>query len=294
MKRIAIFGNSYQSAYTDLLRRLFSGLTNEIGARLSFEQSYRSYLLGILGNDPIVCVSDVLTTSPTIEADLVLSIGGDGTFLHTANSVSPTGIPIMGINAGHLGYLSAAPLSEVDEIIDDIAAGRYIVEPRAMLNVASDSLRLPPRPYALNEVTVMRQETASMISVEARLNGECLGTYKGDGLIISTPTGSTAYNLSAGGPILAPDVANWIITPVAPHSLTMRPLVVSADTRIDLTVTSRSTTISLSIDGRSWAISNGAQLTIDRAPHLTNVVRLRRHTFIDTLRNKLLWGAAGK
>lgn len=292
IQRIAVFGNTYQGGYAAELKNLFSGLVKTVGAKLIFDARYQSYLKSLLGPNTIVDTAD--TIGAHLEADLVLSIGGDGTFLHTANSVCPTETPIMGINAGHLGYLSAAPLVEVDKIVEDIAKGLYKVEPRAMLAVNSDSLRLPAKPFALNEVALLRQDTASMITVDSRLDGEPLASYQGDGLIVSTPTGSTAYNLSAGGPILAPNVASWVITPVAPHSLTMRPLVVNADTRIELNISSRSATVSLSIDGRSWPIHTGSRITIARAPHCTNVVRLTRHTFIDTLRNKLLWGAAGK
>ncbi len=289
MNTIAVFGNTYQDGCAPLLRQLFEGLNRRVS--LTFEPEYHAYLTGLLGSDSVVARCS--TFHGAVEADLALSVGGDGTFLHAANHICPAPTPIMGINAGHLGYLSAAPLAEAQQIVDDILRNRYIVEPRAMLAVSGDGLPLPARPYALNEVALLRQDTASMITVDARLDGEQLASYQGDGLIVATPTGSTAYSLSAGGPILAPSAQSWVITPVAPHSLTMRPLVVSADTRIELTMRSRSATGSLSIDGRSLPMRSGSTITIARAPHVINVVRLHRHTFIDALRQKLLWGAAG-
>lgn len=290
--RIAIFGNTYQGAYAEQLRRFIDGLSRCAGIELEFEPSYRDYLLGILGPGSLPPVHRQCCLP---EADLVISIGGDGTFLHAANSVGEAQTPIMGLNAGHLGYLSAAPLSAVDKVVGDITSGRYIVEPRAMLQVSTpDKRRLPRRPFALNEIAVMREGSASMISVDVRLDGEPLATYLGDGLIIATPTGSTAYNLSAGGPILGPNARSWVITPVAPHSLTMRPLVVSDSTRIDITARSRSNTFTVAIDGNPWTLPTGASLAVTRAPYVTNVVRLPGHTFIDSLREKLLWGAAGK
>ncbi|MBD5331437.1 MAG: NAD(+)/NADH kinase [Paramuribaculum sp.] len=290
--RIAIFGNTYQGAYAHELRRFFDGLRRYPDIALEFEPSYRDYLLGLLGAGSLPparrgCCPD--------EVDLVISIGGDGTFLHTANSVGEAETPIMGLNSGHLGYLSAAPITDVDKVITDIIEGRYIVEPRSMLQVSTpDSHRLPRRPFALNEIAVMREATASMISVDTRIDGEPLATYLGDGLIIATPTGSTAYNLSAGGPILAPTAPSWVITPVAPHSLTMRPLVVSDRTRIEITARSRSNTFTVAIDGNPWTLPIGSTVTVSRAAYVTNVVRLPGHTFIDSLREKLLWGAAGK
>lgn len=290
--KIAIFGNTYQGAYADELSRFFDSLSRCADMELEFEPTYRHYLLGILGPRSL---PPARTECCPDEADLVISIGGDGTFLHTANSVGEAQTPIMGLNSGHLGYLSAAPITDVDKVVADITSGHYIVEPRSMLQVSTpDKRRLPRRPFALNEIAVMRAGTASMIAVDTSIDGEPLATYLGDGLIIATPTGSTAYNLSAGGPILAPNAPSWVITPVAPHSLTMRPLVVSDRTRIDITARSRSNTVTVAIDGNPWTLPAGASLTMTRAPYVTNVVRLPGHTFIDSLREKLLWGAAGK
>lgn len=287
--RISIYGNSYQDAYAEALKALFGALAGS-GMELSFEPQYRKYLERLLGT----VYGREATAAATESADLVISIGGDGTFLHTANHVGQSGVPVMGLNAGHLGYLAAAPLTEVAELVADITGRNYIVEPRAMLAVDCRKHSISSRPFALNEVALLRQDTASMIAVDAWLDGEQLALYEGDGLIVATPTGSTAYSLSAGGPILAPTAPNWVITPVAPHSLTMRPLVVSDSTVIELTGRSRSASVALTLDGRATLLPTGASVEIRKADHALNVVRLKRHTFIDTLRQKLLWGAAGK
>lgn len=159
-----------------------------------------------------------------------------------------------------------------------------------MLSASCKTCRLQHRPFALNEAAILRQDTGSMISVDTFVDGFQLATYMGDGLIISTPTGSTAYNLSVGGPIIAPSASNWVITPVAPHSLNMRPLVLSDDAIIELVPRSRSNTFTLSLDGNARSLSVGSRLRLSKAPFVTNVVRLHNHTFADTLRSKLLWG----
>lgn len=159
-----------------------------------------------------------------------------------------------------------------------------------MLAASCDSHKLPARPYALNEAAILRQDTGSMISVDTFVDGIPIATYLGDGLIISTPTGSTAYNLSAGGPIIAPNASNWVITPIAPHSLNMRPIVVGDDSVIEVIPRSRSNTFAISLDGNTRNLPVGSRIRFSKAPFATNVVRLPHHTFADTLRSKLLWG----
>ncbi len=287
MKEIIVFGNSYQGAHAEQLHDFFTELLHRDDIRLSFDRSYRDYLAaiipGVLGNVPVIDGFDFY-------ADLALSIGGDGTFLHTANRIGDKQIPIMGLNSGHLGYLSAAPIGDFHSAVRDIAESNYVVEPRTMLSASCKTSRLQQRPFALNEAAILRQDTGSMISVDTFVDGFQLATYMGDGLIISTPTGSTAYNLSVGGPIIAPSASNWVITPVAPHSLNMRPLVLSDDAVIELVPRSRSNTFTLSLDGNARSLPVGSRLRLSKAPFVTNVVRLHNHTFADTLRSKLLWG----
>lgn len=286
---IALYGNTYQSAHINDLRKFIRALSDNKEVKLLIDSPYRDYLKSIIGDIPEMTG---LSAGDIIDADLILSIGGDGTFLHTAAHVAPNEIPIMGINSGHLGYLSASPLSLSSELVDDIIAKRYIIEDRAMLR-ARASRQIPIKGdslSALNEIAILRPDQATMIEVSAKIDGKPLATYLGDGLIIATPTGSTAYNLSAGGPILAPNAPSWVLTPVAPHSLNMRPLVVSYDTEIRLKIKSRTQRYTLSVDGHSIILPTETELIIDRAPYVTRLVRLANHTFIDTLRSKLLWG----
>ena len=254
---------------------------------MAIDSVYRDYLAGII---PDAVAGARTFTGEEFNADLAVSIGGDGTFLHTANRIGSRQTPIMGLNSGHLGYLSAAPMDSLESILGDIAADRYIVEPRTMLEASCDTHRIQRRPYALNEAVVLRQDTGQMIAVDTYVDGCQIASYEGDGLIVATPTGSTAYSLSAGGPIIAPTAANMVLTPLAPHSLNMRPLVVSDTAVIELVPKARSSTFTLSLDGATRPLPVGTRVRLAKAPFVTNVVKLRHHTFADTLRSKLLWG----
>lgn len=223
-------------------------------------------------------------------ADLVLSVGGDGTFLSTANRVGAFETPIMGINTGHLGYMAAAEISQASDIVNDILSGNYKVEPRTLIMVEGAHGLDPRNRYALNEVAILKLDTASMITVQTRLDGMELANYRADGLIVSTPTGSTGYNLSVGGPIVDPTAKNWILAPVAPHSLNMRPLVVSDSSQISLSVVTRAEHFLLSIDGRSTSQPLGTELKLSMAPHKVMVANRHGHNFIETIRQKLSWG----
>lgn len=221
---------------------------------------------------------------------LALSIGGDGTFLTTARAVAPCGIPIMGINTGHLGYLAAAEIDRAQEIVSDIIEGSYTVSPRTAIEVAASGGRMLRASVALNEVAIQRQDTASMITAHCCITGSPTVSYSGDGLVVSTPTGSTAYNLSAGGPLLDPAAPVWAITPVAPHSLSMRPLVVSDRNEISISVTARSANYLLSIDGSAIHVPVDCRLRLNKAPYDVYVAMRHNYNFVDTLRQKLGWG----
>lgn len=227
-------------------------------------------------------------TSDSIVADLAISIGGDGTFLRTAQWAAPSLVPILGINAGHLGYL--AGFTPESFLTTDIASLR--IEDRMMLRVET-SAPLPDDfvPFAVNEVALLRKDTASMISVGAQLDGHDLTTYRGDGLIVSTPTGSTGYNLSAGGPIIEPTAPVMVISPVAPHALAMRPLVVGAQSRISLMADSRADGCLLSLDSRLIDIPVNSNVEITRAPFPLRLVEPCSANFIQTLRTKLAFGS---
>ena len=244
MKRVVIFGNTYQQGdiapVLELIRHL-----NERGIEVEVEREFHQYI-----SDG--CQRQVETPSfdanEVPAADMALSLGGDGTVLTTVMWVSRQGMPILGINLGHLGYLTAGNLDGHSGLIDDVLAGKYRIEERTMLQVDCDAVDIP-HPWALNDVAILRHETSSMLDMETRLCGLGLTTYRGDGLIVSTPTGSTAYNMSVGGPILEPTTSCLVLSPISPHSLTMRPLVVRDDSLIEVRTLSRATHYEVSIDG---------------------------------------------
>lgn len=284
--RIAIYGNQYQHDHLADVARMLDGL-GKLNVWVEMEQSFYNYLSRVLPAPP--AIQDIVTGND-FSAALTLSIGGDGTFLRTAQWVGDKGIPILGINTGHLGYLAAVPIASAMEMIDDVINERCQIEERALLRLEGVGHEIDEWPYALNEVAVLKEDTASMITVTAGINGSELATYLADGLIVSTPTGSTGYNLSVGGPIVEPTAPNWVISPIAAHTLTMRPLVVSSDSVIDLLTTSRAPSFRVSLDGRSITLPGGTLLRLSRAPFSVKVVQRRGHSFASTLRHKLLWG----
>jgi NAD+ kinase len=199
-------------------------------------------------------------------------------------------IPILGINCGHLGYLAEVQTSEVDCVLDRLINNQYTIEKRSMLEVSSSKDGKIASPFALNEVAVLKSGLSSMITVEVCLNGEFLHSYKADGLLIATPTGSTAYNLSVGGPLLDPHVNAIILSPVATHSLNIRPLVVLDDSKIDLKITSRNGNYMVSVDGRSQVLNQDIHLHIERSNRTIKLVRVEGQTFMQSLKGKLYWG----
>lgn len=224
-------------------------------------------------------------------ADMAISIGGDGTFLKAASIVGKKEIPILGINTGRLGFLADITPEEMEEAFDEIYHGQYQAEARRVLQVESNKQPLKGYPYGLNEIAVLKRDSSSMISIQAYINGNPLNRYQADGLIISTPTGSTGYSLSVGGPILVPQSGTIAITAVAPHSLNARPIVIRDDWEITLDVESRSHNFLVAIDGRSETCKEGTRLTIRKANYTVKIVKRCGHTFFNTLRDKIMWGA---
>lgn len=285
--RIAVFGSSHQDRYLDDITLLFNTLTKH-NATLAVQDKFYKYLCEKLPEAP---AAKEIITNDDFTADIAMSLGGDGTFLRTAKRIGHKDIPIVGINTGNLGYLTDAKMDEVEQVVNDIMNGRYKTESRTLFEIQSldDSLSII-QPFALNEVAILRRDTSSMISVETHVNDTYLTTYKGDGLIISTPTGSTAYNLSVGGPILDPTSQNIVLSPISPHSLTMRPLVLRDDCTLTIKAHSRAEMYNVSIDGCSNPLPIDVPITIRKAPFTIKVIQSLRHSFIDTLRDKLMWG----
>ena len=267
MKQLVIFGNTYQRGEVDPVLSLLEHL-QQSGIEVAVERGYLSFLCQ--GREMPVASFDAANVP---DADMALSLGGDGTFLTTVMWVSRMGMPILGINTGHLGYLTAGHIGDARELVADVLAGNCRIEERTMLQVDCDAVEIS-HPWALNEIAVLRHDTSSMLDMETRLRGHELTTYRGDGLIVSTPTGSTAYNMSVG----------------SPHSLTMRPLVVRDDSAIVVRTHSRASHYEVSIDGEVTLCPTGSTLTIARAPYCARVVQLESNNFASTLRKKLLWG----
>ena len=283
MKQIVIFGNTYQSGDIKRVANLLRHL-RERGVSISVEREYLQYLTA---GQKLDLPSFDATEVPS--ADMALSLGGDGTFLTTVMWVSRLGLPILGINLGHLGYLTAGRLDGDNRLIDSVLAGDYRIEERTMLQVSCDQVAIP-HPWALNEVAILRHDTSSMLDMETRLCDQTLTTYRGDGLIVSTPTGSTAYNMSVGGPILEPTTSCLVLSPISPHSLTMRPLVVDDSSEIAVCTHSRTSHYEVSIDGEVTLCPSGSVLTVMKAPYCARVVQAKDNNFASTLRQKLLWG----
>lgn len=285
--RVAVFGSVHQDRYIDGILLLFNAL-GKYDVEFYVQEKFYNYLCRMAKNPP---VPHSIITDDNFSADIAISLGGDGTFLRTAKRVSSKNIPILGINTGNLGYLTDAKMDEVETVVEDVMNNRYKIECRTVIEVVSLDENHPiSEPFALNEVAILRQDTSSIISIETSVNDSYLTTYKGDGLIISTPTGSTAYNLSVGGPILDPNSQNIVLSPISPHSLTMRPLVLRDDAELAIKVHSRAEMYNVSIDGRSNSLPIGTPIAIRKAAHTIKVIQSLRHTFTHTLRAKLMWG----
>ena len=225
------------------------------------------------------------------DADFVISMGGDGTFLRAAGRVGNRQIPILGINMGRLGFLADVLPSEIESTLDRVLSGDYIIEDHTVIKLESDGEVVSCNPFALNDIAVLKRDSASMISIKARVNGDFLVNYRADGLIIATPTGSTAYSLSNGGPIIVPQSGSLCITPVAPHSLNIRPIVINDTGVIELEVESRSHNFLVAVDGRSLKMAEGTRLTIRKAPYTVKIIKLKNRRYFSTLHEKLMWGA---
>lgn len=235
-------------------------------------------------------VDECFTTTCAADGpDILLSFGGDGTLLRMAHHIAGSDTPLLGINLGRLGFLAEVDVTEVQDAIKLLESGEYSVEPRLVLSVATGT-DAAPRQWALNDVVLSRAEFAGLIAIEVTADGSFLDTYWADGLIIATPTGSTAYSMAAGGPIVAPGTDALLVTPIASHSLTVRPVVLPANTVIEIRVAASSPPCALSVDGRSQPITHEAPIRIQRASHTVKLVRLSGRHYFHTLRSKLSWG----
>ena len=288
--KIAIYGQFYQNSTEPIIRDIFQFFTQK-----KVEMVVERDFLELLNEKHIVHESFATFQSHTdLDAsfDMLLSIGGDGTILRAITLVRDSGIPVLGINAGRLGFLASVQKENITDFLQLVIDKKYRISKRSLLslscnppNAAIDSLN-----FAMNEISVSRKDTTSMITIETHLNDEYLNSYWADGLIIATPTGSTGYSMSCGGPILTPEVTSLVITPIAPHNLNARPLVSPDNTKIKLKVSGREDNYLVSLDSRIASVPNAAELTIEKTNFQINMVEIPHETFLKTLRNKLMWG----
>ena len=282
----AIFGNSRQTLEANYIKDVFDYLT-KYGARTFVEEHlYEGLCKNLIKKEQVAGV----IKENDFNTDYAISLGGDGTFLRAASRVGAKQIPIIGVNMGRLGFLADVLPNEIEEVLDDIYKGDFDIDERSVIKIETENEVIETSPYALNDISILKRDNASMITIHAKIDDEYLVTYQADGLIVSTPTGSTAYSLSNGGPIIVPRGDILCLTPVAPHSLNIRPIVFNDDVVIRLEVESRSHNYLVAIDGRSVKLKEGTMLTIRKAPFVTRVKR-RDYSYFATLRTKLMWGA---
>ncbi|AMA50172.1 MULTISPECIES: NAD kinase [Flavobacterium] len=288
--KVAIYGQYYQNTTAPIIERLILFLkTNAI--TFTIEANF----LKILQDHQITmnCVETFSTHSDLDNSyQMVLSVGGDGTFLRAATFVRDSEIPILGINAGRLGFLANVQQENIEKFLTLVLEKKYTISERTLLSVtcSPELSSLDNINFAMNEITVNRKDTTSMITIETYLNDEYLTSYWADGLIISTPTGSTGYSLSCGGPILTPETESFVITPIAPHNLNARPMVIPDSTILKLKVTGREENYLVSLDSRISSVKNESILTIKKTPFKIKMVEITEETFLKTLRKKLLFG----
>ncbi len=285
--RFAIVGNTYQAKKSASVQKILNCLAMH-EAEVCMEREFHRFL--VHGQHLSLDGVEVFDGND-FEADFTVSMGGDGTFLKTASMVGEKQIPIIGVNTGRLGFLADINPPEIDPMVQAIYEGDYAIDTRTVLQVETDGQPLAGCPFALNDVAILKRDVAAMITVRTTINGDYVTTYLADGLVISTPTGSTAYSLSVGGPIIVPGTHVFSITAVAPHSLNVRPLVLSEDSEITLTVESRSHNFLVALDGRSEKLPDSTRLTLRKAPYRVKVVKRAGQKYFHTLRDKMMWGA---
>lgn len=284
--KFAIFGNKHQSKKSNSIENLFKAII-KYGDSFAIDEPYYRFLLneGIAVPGPEKLIHDNDFT-----ADIAISFGGDGTLLRTASRIGSKEIPILGINAGRLGYLTTISNEDIDYVIEKIHNGEYDIEKHSLIEAITHGETLKNYPFALNEIAVMKHDSSSMMTLGVTLNGCDYITYQADGLIVATPSGSTGYSLSVGGPIIAPDANVLVLTPIAPHSLSARPLVISDSTAIEIKVNSRSHNYLIAIDGRNESCDDTTTVTVRKAAYKQLIIRRKEHSFIQNLQEKLMWG----
>ena len=283
----AIFGNSFQPRKSQSLMRVLDFLRSK-GASIIFDRTFYDFLTAEQNQE----LGEVGTfEGDDFNADYVISMGGDGTFLKAAVRVGIKSIPLIGINMGRLGFLADVLPGEVETALQAVLEGNYNIEEHTAIQISTNGGDFDGCHYALNDIAVLKRDIASMIGIHTSIDGSFLVNYQADGLIVSTPTGSTAYSLSNGGPIIVPQTRTLCLTPVAPHSLNIRPIVISDSSTVTLEVESRSHNYLVAVDGRSYTMHEGSTVTISKAPFVTRIAKPNGRRYFSSLRDKMMWGA---
>jgi NAD+ kinase len=287
--KIAFYGKSFGEDAVAYVQQLFSKL-EMLEIKLFIYKPFYDFLK----NHNIVLLSEISLFSNAEELkkpiDFIFSVGGDGTILEVVTLIKNAGIPILGLNTGRLGFLSSISKENCLDAIDNLIKKKYTIDQRSLIRLETDKNLFGKLNFALNEITVQKKESATMIMIKAYVNDEYLNSYWADGLIVSTPTGSTGYSLSCGGPIIAPDSENFVITPIATHNLTVRPIVIPDNNVIKLNVEGRNMSFLTCLDSRTQTIDAAVTLTIRKESFKIKLVKLENENFFNTIRNKLMWG----
>jgi NAD+ kinase len=288
MKNVAVHARKVTRQNTPVLLELLK-IIEELGWTPVLESGLKEQLVRKVGvyND----IAEFNSHSDFKQGiDLALSLGGDGTFIETVKFIRDSGVPILGINTGRLGFLANVSTDQMQKAMDQVRREDFVFQERSLLRVEMDQNPYGEDNFALNEITIHKKDTASMITVHASLDDKYLNSYWADGLIVATPTGSTAYNLSCGGPIVTPGCQVHILTPIAPHNLNVRPMAVPDHFMISLSVEGRERKYLMSLDGHSKAIRQGEIVKLHKADFMINVIKFEDNNFLDTIRNKMMWG----
>ena len=286
--RIAIYGRDFNDSVLPFVQEVFDALAvHQI--EVSVYQKFYNYI-----KNKVTLPKNVTTFSGYNElvnqTDVLLSLGGDGTLLDTLSLVRDSQIPVIGINFGRLGFLASINKTEIIEAIEALVHGEYSLDKRGILSLESQNDLFGDEGFALNDMTIHRRDNSAMMIIHAFMNGEFINSYWADGLIIATPTGSTAYSLSCGGPIILPNAQNFVITPIAPHNLNVRPIIIPDDVKLTFEIEARSTKFLVSCDSRTVTVDRSVKIGINKANFNINLIRLNNESYFTTLRNKLLWG----
>ena len=285
--RFAFFGNEYQAKKSQAVYKIIAFLQQR-KAEILMDKPFYEFITQ--GQRLDISVTRVFEDDD-FEADFAVSMGGDGTLLETAARVGAKGIPIIGVNIGRLGFLAAVNPSEIENAFGAVYGGDYIVKEHTVIKLETEGGgEVMPSTYALNVIALLKRDNASMISIRTSINDEYLMTYQADGIIVTTPTGSTAYSLSNGGPVIAPGTETLCLTAVAPHSLTVRPIVLPDNCVITMKVESRSHNFLAAVDGRSVSLDDGTVVRISKAAYAARIVRFSDMRYFTTLREKMMWG----